>query len=342
MPSNPTHAGKAVSYLQEIDLIDTQKALLNILDDYSEEKFHSENTQRALLNILEDFSDEKRNSDDTQKALLNILDDYRTEKENMEDTQRAFLNILEDYSAEKKKAESSNESLLAANIENKELEQFAFVASHDLQEPLRTITNFVGLLEEKYVGIADEETQLYLTFIVNAAAKMQSLIRDLLELSRIGTDAVFTPVDYTLVAQAALADLAQSIAESGAIITLSPLPVLLGNEAELKRLFLNLISNAIKFRRKNVVPQIAIKADEQEDSWLFSIEDNGIGIDEKYREKIFIIFQRLHTVEEYSGTGIGLATCKKIVSLHKGKLSVDSTVGAGSIFQFSIPKGDFN
>ena len=322
----------------EIDLIDTQKALLNILDDYSEEKYNSENTQRALLNILDDFSEERINSDNTQKALLNILDDYRTEKENMEDTQRAFLNILEDYSEEKKKAEASNENLIAANKENKELEQFAFVASHDLQEPLRTITNFVGLLEEKYAGTADEETGQYLTFIVNAASKMQSLIKDLLELSRIGSDTSFTAVDYNKVVESVLADLDKSSKESKAIITVSPMPVLMGNEMELKRLFINLLSNAIKFRRLNVPLRITISATERPDDWLFSIADNGIGIDEKYREKIFVIFQRLHTVEEYSGTGIGLATCKKIVTLHNGKLTVESTLGEGSTFLFSIPK----
>ncbi len=322
----------------EIDLIDTQKALLNILDDYSEEKYNSENTQRALLNILDDFSEERINSDNTQKALLNILDDYRTEKENMEDTQRAFLNILEDYSEEKKKAEASNENLIAANKENKELEQFAFVASHDLQEPLRTITNFVGLLEEKYVDTADEETGQYLTFIVSAASKMQSLIKDLLELSRIGSDTSFTAVDYNQVVDSVLADLDKSIKESRAVITASPMPVLMGNEMELKRLFINLLSNAIKFRRLNVPLQISISATERPEDWLFSVSDNGIGIDEKYREKIFVIFQRLHTVEEYSGTGIGLATCKKIVTLHNGKLTVESTLGEGSTFFFSIPK----
>jgi light-regulated signal transduction histidine kinase (bacteriophytochrome) len=328
----------AVTGLKELDLADTEKALLNILDDYAEEKSNSENTQRALLNILDDFSDEKRNSDNTQTALLNILDDYRTEKENMEETQRAFLNILEDYSEEKKKVETSNENLINANKENKELEQFAFVASHDLQEPLRTITNFVELLAEKFSDNADQETMEYLQYIVNGAKKMQNLIKDLLELSRIGNNSTFTDVDLNKVLVSVLADLDTSIKACNAKITASALPVVQGNEMELKRLFLNLLSNAIKFRRVNVPLRIQITVAENRTEWAINFKDNGIGLDEKYKEKIFVIFQRLHTVEEYPGTGIGLASCKKIVSLHNGKISVDSILGEGSTFTFTIAK----
>ena len=210
---------------EKLNSENTQRALLNILDDYSEEKLHSENTQRALLNILDDFSEERNNSDNTQTALLNILDDYRVEKEAMEDTQRAFLNILEDYSEEKNRAEVSNENLINANKENKELEQFAFVASHDLQEPLRTIINFVELLAEKYEGNGDEETQEYLGYIVNGASKMQGLIKDLLELSRIGANEGFEPVSLYEVLKSVIADLDTSIKECNAKINYSFMPV---------------------------------------------------------------------------------------------------------------------
>lgn len=323
---------------EKLNSENTQRALLNILDDYSEEKVHSENTQRALLNILDDFSQEKQNSDNTQTALLNILDDYRTEKEAMEDTQRAFLNILEDYSDEKTRAEISNENLINANKENKELEQFAFVASHDLQEPLRTITNFVELLSEKFEGNGDAETQEYLGYIVNGAAKMQSLIKDLLDLSRIGNNSEFQPVNLQMVLQSVLANLDTSIKQCGAKINAGFLPVVRGNDNELKRLFQNLISNAIKFRQKNVPLVIHISAVENKTEWIFAVKDNGIGIEEKYREKIFVIFQRLHTVDEYPGTGIGLASCKKIASLHNGKISVESKLGDGATFYFTIAK----
>lgn len=351
--------GVAESPLPDLDIVDTEKALLNILDDYSEEKLnsentqrallnilddysaekvHSENTQRALLNILDDFSQEKQNSDNTQTALLNILDDYRVEKEAMEDTQRAFLNILEDYSEEKNRAEVTNENLINANKENKELEQFAFVASHDLQEPLRTITNFVELLAEKFEGNADPETQEYLGYIVNGAAKMQSLIKDLLDLSRIGNNSEFEPVNLRSALQSVIADLDTSIKQCGATINFGYMPVVRGNDNELKRLFQNLISNAIKFRKKDTPLLLNISAVENKTDWLFVVKDNGIGIDEKYREKIFVIFQRLHTADEYPGTGIGLASCKKIVSLHNGKISVESRLGEGATFYFSIAK----
>ncbi|WP_428327993.1 sensor histidine kinase [Mucilaginibacter sp.] len=323
---------------EKLNSDNTQRALLNILDDYTEEKVHSENTQRALLNILDDFSQERQNSDNTQTALLNILDDYRAEKEAMEDTQRAFLNILEDYSEEKTRAEVSNENLINANKENKELEQFAFVASHDLQEPLRTITNFVELLSEKFEGNGDPETQEFLGYIVNGAAKMQNLIRDLLELSRIGNNSEFKPVNLQLVLQSVIADLDTAIKQCGAKINAGFLPNIRGNENELKRLFQNLISNGIKFRKKDTPLTIHISAVENKAEWVFAVRDNGIGIDEKYREKIFVIFQRLHTVEEYPGTGIGLASCKKIVSLHNGKISVESKLGEGAAFYFTIAK----
>ena len=221
---------------------------------------------------------------------------------------------------------------------NQDLEQFAYVASHDLQEPLRTIDNFVGLLDKKYSKQTDKETTQYFKFIVNATSKMQNLIKDLLEFSRVGKNMLFTIVDCNKVLQEVIADLDISIKESNAKIITATLPVLQGNETELKRLFQNLISNAIKFHKKNVFPEISITVEEKEKEYLFAIKDNGIGIEEKYMNKLFIIFQRLHSAEEYPGTGIGLATCKKIVTMHGGKIWLESKVGEGSTFYFTLPK----
>ncbi len=221
---------------------------------------------------------------------------------------------------------------------NQELEQFAYVASHDLQEPLRTIYNFVGLLDKKYSEKTDQDTREYFKFIVNATAKMQNLIKDLLEFSRVGKNISFTDVDCNKILKEVIADLDVSIKESNAKIISAILPVLRGNEIELKRLFQNLISNAIKFHKKNVFPEITVTVEEKEKEYLFAIKDNGIGIEEKYIGKLFIIFQRLHSVEEYPGTGIGLATCKKIVTLHKGKIWVESKLDEGSTFYFTLPK----
>jgi signal transduction histidine kinase len=221
---------------------------------------------------------------------------------------------------------------------NHELSQYAYVASHDLQEPLRTITNFVGLLEEKYADSTDEDTQTYIRFVVKAATTMKNLINHLLDFSRIGRNVTFTRVDTDKLLRELLEDMEESIRESGAKIVFPMLPVLTANAIEIKQLFQNLISNAIKFRKKDVPLVIEINAVEKYTEWLFSVKDNGIGMEEKNHDKIFIIFQRLHNTSQYPGTGIGLATCKKIVSLHGGKLWVESKPDAGSTFYFTLSK----
>lgn len=297
------------------------------------------NTEKPLLNIPDDYTEVKYNSEDTRKALLNILEDYGTEKSRMKNTNSAVLNILEDYGVEKTKSESANKDLQVAN---KELEQFAYVASHDLQEPLRTISIFVGLIEEKYSGKTDEDTELYLKQIVNAASKMQNLIKDLLDFSQIGRNISFAATDCNNILKEVIANLGATIKESKAKITSTVLPVVIGNEIELRQLFQNLISNAIKFHKKNSNPEIEITFVEKETEYLFAFKDNGIGLEEQYKDRIFIIFQRLHTSTEYAGTGIGLATCKKIVALHNGKIWMESKLGHGSIFYFTIPKEKSN
>ena len=217
-----------------------------------------------------------------------------------------------------------------------ELEQFVYVASHDLQEPLRTISNFVGLIEEEYFEKLDKDMDQYLRFIVSATSNMQNLIKDLLDISRIGSTSTFATVDCNDILKEVTAELAISIKESNTKITSSILPVLRGNKIELKQLFQNLISNAIKFRKKNAIPKIEITGEEKVTGYHFTIKDNGIGIEELYKDRIFIIFQRLHTSAEYPGTGIGLATCKKIVARHNGEIWVESKPGEGSSFYFTI------
>lgn len=297
------------------------------------------NMEKPLLNIPDDYTEVKYNSEDTRKALLNILEDYGIEKSRMKNTNSAVLNILEDYGLEKTKSESANKDLQVAN---KELEQFAYVASHDLQEPLRTISIFVGLIEEKYSGKTDEDTELYLKQIVNAASKMQNLIKDLLDFSQIGRNISFAATDCNNILKEVIANLGATIKESKAKITSTVLPVVIGNEIELRQLFQNLISNAIKFHKKNSKPEIEITFVEKDTEYLFAFKDNGIGLEEQYKDRIFIIFQRLHTSTEYAGTGIGLATCKKIVALHNGKIWMESKLGHGSIFYFTIPKEKSN
>ena len=219
---------------------------------------------------------------------------------------------------------------------NFELEQFAYVAAHDLQEPLRTVSNFVGLFQKQYTEILDARAMQYLAYTTQAADRMRALIFALLEYSRIGANKELRQVDTQLVVQEVLADLDASITEAGAQITAGELPVIAGYPTEIKQLFQNLVTNAIKFRKKNITPQIKIAVEKEKGYWEFTVSDNGIGIAQPNCGKIFSIFQRLHSRKEYEGTGIGLSNCKKIVEIHKGKIWVQSAPGTGSNFHFTI------
>lgn len=221
---------------------------------------------------------------------------------------------------------------------NMELEQFAYVASHDLQEPLRTISNFVGLLEKKYPPEANDDHYRYFQFILKATTRMQNLIRDLLEISRVGRDVNFTQVDCNKVILDVLSEMQISINENNAAIHFNNLPLLIGSEVELKRVFQNLISNALKFRKKERTPEIEIGWEETSEDYIFHVTDNGIGLEEDYTNKIFNIFQRLHSTTDYPGTGIGLATCKKVIALHNGRIWVESAIDKGATFYFTISK----
>jgi len=294
-----------------------------------------EEAQRAVVNITKDFTNEKKMLEDTQRAVLNILDDYSAEKKLAEDTQRAVINILEDYSVENARIERMNIKLTSSN---KEIEQFAYIASHDLQEPLKTISNYVGLLLKKYKGTLDEDADQYLAVIGRATSRMQILIRDLLDYSKIDKDKNKTAIDCNILLKDILNDMAISITESKAELYSEQLPVVNGYLSGLKSLFQNLINNAIKFRKSDRNPIINITVQAEDKEWLFAIKDNGIGIDKIYYKKLFVVFQRLHNKVEYAGTGIGLAQCKKIIELHGGRIWLESELENGSTFYFTIPK----
>lgn len=220
---------------------------------------------------------------------------------------------------------------------NQELEQFAYVASHDLQEPLRTVASYTQLLAKKYEGKLDEKADKYINYVVDGATRMQQLINDLLLYSRVGKQSLnLTLVDCNQLIHQVCSLLNIVIDESHATIKVNPLPEVLVDPSHFAKLFQNLISNAIKYRG-NDPPKIEITAHRTEREWLFLVQDNGIGIEPQYAERIFIIFQRLHTRREYSGTGIGLAICKKIVELHKGRIWVESQLGHGATFYISLP-----
>lgn len=219
---------------------------------------------------------------------------------------------------------------------NKELEQFVFVASHDLQEPLRTISGFVELVQKQYRGRLDANADKLLDYISQASDRMKVLIKDLLDYSRIGREKEISQVDCNHLLNEVLADLDQIIKESGATVQTEHLPVLHAYPTELKLLFQNLITNSIKFHKPGLAPTVSIGSERENGHWKFSVRDNGIGIDRQFSERIFIIFQRLHNRTQYEGSGIGLAHCKKIVELHGGNIWVESEPGEGSRFFFTI------
>lgn len=220
---------------------------------------------------------------------------------------------------------------------NKELEQFAYVASHDLQEPLRTVANYMEVFETDYLPQLDDKARQYIRSVTRATERMSTLIKSLLAFSRLGHNKVLVSVDCNDLVADVLADLDTVIEKSGAAICISPLPVLNLYEVEMRQVFQNLITNAIKFMKKHAKPKIEIGAEQIKDRWRFSIRDNGIGIAANSFDRVFDIFQRLHTSKTYEGSGIGLANCKKIIQLHGGDISIESTLGKGTTFYFDIP-----
>lgn len=227
------------------------------------------------------------------------------------------------------------EELTNSNIE---LERFAYIASHDLQEPLRMVTSFLQLLKKRYETKLDETATQYIAFAVDGAERMKTLIMDLLDYSRVGSNTEPNEnVDLNLLVEEIRNVFSKAIDDTKANITVSPLPIVKGNRTQLLQLFQNLIGNAIKYQ-KDKIPVIQINHKEEEEEHLFEIKDNGIGIDPAFHEKIFVIFHRLHSRSEYTGTGIGLAICKKIVERHNGKIWVKSEPGEGSSFFFTLGK----
>ncbi len=277
-----------------------------------------------------------------------VGEELRGTLEELGASQTATLNMMLDAEEARRLAEQANAELIIevserkraqADLErsNRELEQFAYVASHDLQEPLRMVSSYTQLLASRYKDQLDADANDFINFAVDGATRMQRLINELLTFSRVSTRG--NPFEKTyceVVIDQALDNLRLTIEDSGAVITNDPLPTVMADGVQLGQLFQNLIGNAIKFRSDEPL-RVHVGVERKGDEWVFSVRDNGIGIDPRYHERIFVIFQRLHRKEEYPGTGIGLAICKRIVERHSGRIWLESEPGEGSTFYFTIP-----
>jgi light-regulated signal transduction histidine kinase (bacteriophytochrome) len=248
-----------------------------------------------------------------------------------------FRGIVRDITGRKRAEEALKEKTQELARSNKDLEQFAYVASHDLQEPLRMVTSYVQLLARRYKSKLDSDADEFINFAMDGAIRMQKLINDLLNYSRMSIQGKeLEPADCETVLNQSLNNLKVAIDENGALVTHDSLPTVMADNPQLVELFQNLIGNAIKFRGTEP-PRVHISAGRNGNGWTFSVRDNGIGIAPEYAKRIFVIFQRLHSREKYAGTGIGLAICQRIVERHGGHIWVESEVGKGATFYFTLP-----
>lgn len=310
--------GRSISFIIPPDLPDEMPKILNIIKNGKHIK-HYETQRRKKGGGRIHISLTTSPIKDKEGNIIGISTIARDITEKVE-----AENILREYTRDLK-------------IKNEELEQFTYVASHDLQEPLRMVASYVQLLQKRYEGKLDSDADDFINFAAEGANRMQALINDLLLFSRVSTRGKsFVETNLESVLQRALQNLQMQIQESNAIIEHDSLPVVKADASQLVQVFQNLISNSIKFCSEKT-PHILISAEQQDENWLFSVKDNGIGIDPEYFNRIYVIFQRLHTRKNYPGTGIGLAICKRIVERHGGRIWVESEPGMGSTFFFTIP-----
>jgi PAS domain S-box-containing protein len=326
--------GKHAAFLYSDEVVQ-QRELRFDLQEAQETGLHEEETylkkKDGTLFLADITISPIHNQADQHTGYIQIVRDI-TERKNIEARQLDAYILLQQEIEHRKKIEAD------LTRSNEELEAFASAASHDLQEPLRMIVSYLQLIERRYAEKLDQDGKEFLHFAVDGANRMKKLISDLIEYSRIETlDKPFMQTDATEALQRAIANLDVAIKETEAQITYDTLPVISSDPVQLTRLFQNLLANAIKFRREEP-PRIHVGVTAKEQEWIFCVEDNGRGIEGKYLQTIFVIFKQLGKRAERTGSGLGLAIAKKIVARHQGSIWVDSTVGKGSTFYFSIPK----
>ena len=317
------------------------------LEDNEVESLRKDGTSFWVSQNAQFYYDKKGKIQGTEAFVRDITERKHLEKELMHAYDNLELKVEERtaevemaYNDLKENEIKLKEAISALERSNLELQSFAYITSHDLQEPLRTVASFTQLLQRRYEGKLDSDADEFMDYIVDASKRMKDMIQGLLEYSRVdNAEKEFTETNMNVNVEKAVSNLHVAIKESKAIITHDPLPSVYADPDQMVRVFQNFIGNAIKFKNPNLPPKIHIKAinDKRKKEWIFSIKDNGIGIESQYTAKIFEVFKRLHTIDEYNGTGIGLAIIKKIIERHSGRIWVESQFNKGSTFYFTIP-----
>jgi light-regulated signal transduction histidine kinase (bacteriophytochrome) len=322
--------------------------MLNILEDFTDEKERLEDTQRAILNILDDFTGEKSRMEETQRAILNVLDDFSEEKGRLEGTQRAMLNLLEDFDVERARTETANRELRdafeslrrakeAAEAANRELEAFSYSVSHDLRAPLQSIDGFSLALLEDYENLLDERGNDYLRRVRNATKRMANLIDDLLKLSRLTRGELnLATVDLSALARMVAAELQKSQPQRQVAFHIAEGLIATGDPNLVKVVLDNLLGNAWKFTGNKEGATIEFGAADVNGSAAYFVRDDGAGFDMSYADKLFATFQRLHLEREFPGTGIGLSLVQRIIHRHGGNVWAEGQVGRGATFYFTL------
>jgi len=303
-----------------------------------------EETQRATLNILEDFDEERRSSQRVQKATLNLLEDVHEERYKLADTQRALLNMLEDIETERVEAErarlAAEQAKSLLETVNKELEAFSYSVSHDLRAPLRAISGFAEALMEDYAPRLDAEGRRYLGLIQANAHQMGQLIDDLLAFSRLGRQQMSeTRIDMAALAKAVFGELAALTPGRQLALRIGSVPAAQGDGTLVRQVLMNLLSNAIKYTKSRSQASIEFGYLPESGGGAYYVKDNGVGFDMQYVGKLFGVFQRLHPVTEFEGTGVGLALVQRIITRHGGRVWAEGAVDQGATFYFTLPKG---
>ncbi|MBC7381935.1 MAG: two-component sensor histidine kinase [Bacteroidia bacterium] len=306
--------------------------IANIELAFQNEEKRKRAAELVIANIELAFQNKEKSKRATELAIANVALAFQIKEKGLRASE--LLNVHKEYNLQN---EEKDKKAFDLQLVNKELEEFAYIASHDLQQPLRTVSNYMGLFEKKYLNQLDDDAQKYLDTVKNATKRMSILIKSLLTFSQVGHNKKLVSVNCTELINEVLGDLASLIKETNAKIEVGIMPSLNVYDSEMRQLFQNLITNAIKFQKKNTIPKIKISSKKVTDKWEFCINDNGIGINQIYFHKIFDIFERLHGNSEYEGSGIGLANCKKIVQLHNGEIWLESNPGQGTSFYFTIP-----